>query len=130
MGRMIEGPYSLHIESRRKDVENKLSDHGTPAAARPWLRDVLGRMKGEITQNVIWEYDEDVNDLRRYIDLEDRNSPERLWAIARVLKYADWKDVKRMLTVEDIEESLSQIDLPDKKRKTLEKALEVWRSGS
>jgi hypothetical protein len=130
IGRVIEGPYSRHIESCRKEVEKKLGDPATPTAARPWLRDIIGRLEGEVGRHVIWEYDEDVNDLRRYIDLKDKNAPERLWAIARVLKYADWKDAKRMLTVEDIEEALPQIDLPEKKRKALEKALEVWRSGS
>jgi hypothetical protein len=35
-----------------------------------------------------------------------------------------------MLTVEDIEEALPQVDLPERKRKALEKALEVWRLGS
>jgi len=128
MGRIIEGPYSQHIESCRKEVEKKLSDPGTPAAARPWLRDILGRLGEEIAQHVIWEYDEDANDLRRYI--EDKESPERIWAIGRVLKYAEWKDIRRLLSVEDIEEALPQVDLPERKRKALEKALEVWRVGS
>ena len=87
-------------------------------------------MKGEVAQHVIWEYDEDANDLRRYIEIEDKTSPERIWAISRVLKYADWKDIRRMLTVEDIEDVLPQVDLPERKRKALEKALEVWRLGS
>ena len=130
MGRVIEGPYSQHVESCRQRVEEKLGDPTTPAAARPWLRDILSRLEEEIAQHVIWEYDENANDLRRYIEIEDKNSPERIWAIARLLKYADWKDIKRMLTVEDIEGALPQVDLPERKRKALEKALEVWRLGS
>jgi len=130
MDRIIEGPYSQHIDSCRKEVEKKLSEPTTPAAARPWLRDILSRLEGESAQHVIWEYDEDANDLRRYIECEDKNSPERIWAIARVLKYADWKDIRRMLTVEDIEVALPQVDLPERKRKALEKALEVWRVGT
>lgn len=129
MGRIIEGPYSQHTEACRREVEKRLRDPGTPAAARPWLQDILGRLEEEIAQHTIWEYDEDVNDLRRYIEIEDKTSPERIWAISRVLKYADWKDVRRMLTVEDIEDVLPQVDLPERKRKALEKALEVWRSG-
>ncbi|MBI3058290.1 MAG: hypothetical protein HYY81_03145, partial [Deltaproteobacteria bacterium] len=62
--------------------------------------------------------------------IEDENSPERMWAIGRVLKYADFKDIRRLLTVENIAEALPQVDLPEKKRKGLEKALEVWQSGS
>jgi hypothetical protein len=122
------GSHSQHLESCRSEMERVLSDSKTPSKVRVWLADVLSRMEGEIARNVIWEYDEDANDLRRYI--EDRDSPERIWAIARVLKYADWKDIKRMLTVEDIEEALPQVDLPERKRKALEKALEVWRVGS
>jgi len=52
-----------------------------------------------------------------------------MWALGRVLKYAAWEDIKRLLTVEDIEEALPQVDLPEKKRKMLEKATKVWRHG-
>lgn len=124
------GPLSSHLAASRQEVDRVLNDPATPSAARSWLRDIRNRMEGDVAQHVIWEYDEDVNDLRRYIEIEDRKSPERIWAVARVLKYADWKDIKRMLTVEDIEEVLPQIDLPERKRKTIEKALEVWRVGS
>jgi hypothetical protein len=85
------------------------------------------RLEGEIPRQIIWEYDEDVNDLQRYI--QDKDSTQRMWAIGRVLKYALWEDIKRLLTVEDIEEALPQIDLPEKKRKMLERAIEVWRHG-
>ena len=124
------GSQSMHLETCRAEVERVLADPATPRKARPWLSDILSRMVGEVAQHVIWEYDEDANDLRRYIEIEDKTSPERIWAISRVLKYADWKDIRRMLTVEDIEEALPQVDLPERKRKALEKALEVWRLGS
>lgn len=127
-GEIHEGPYSVHLESRRKEVERVLSDPNTPPAARVWLREVLGRFEVEIAQHIIWEYDEDVNDLRRFI--EDKNSSERIWAIGRVLKYAEWKDIRKLLTVEDIKEALPQVDLPEKKRRAIEQALEVWQSGS
>ena len=121
------GPYSQHLESCRQQVEQKLNDVATPPAARLWLRDVLRRMEGEIGQHVIWEYDEDVNSLQRYIEEED--SPNRIWAIGRILKNSDLKDIRRLLSVTDIAEVLPQVDLPEKKRKALEKALEVWQSG-
>ncbi|MDZ4344284.1 MAG: hypothetical protein U1E51_17830, partial [Candidatus Binatia bacterium] len=124
------GSQSMHLESCRAEVERVLTDPATPRKARLWLGDILGRMEGEVAQHVIWEYDEDANDLRRYIEIEDKTSPERIWAISRVLKYADWKDIRRVLTVEDIEDVLPQVDLPERKRKALEKALEVWRVGS
>lgn len=128
MGQVHSGPYSLHLMSRRNEVERVLNDPKTLSAARLWLRDVLSRFETEIAQQIIWEYDEDANDLRRYI--EDKESPERIWAIGRVLKYAEWKDIRRLLSVEDIEEALPQVDLPAKKRRSIERALEVWRGGS
>ena len=128
MGQVYEGSYSQHLESCRKDVGRQLKNPAAPTAACSWLREILSRLQGEIAQHVIWEYDEDVNDLRRYI--EDRDSPERIWAIGRVLKYAELKDIRKLLTVEDIAEALPQVDLPEKKRKALEKAIEVWQGGS
>ena len=65
-----------------------------------------------MASTVIWEYDEDINDLRRYIGLEDKHSPERIWAIGRVLKFSDLKDIRRLLTVGDIAQVLPQVDLP------------------
>jgi hypothetical protein len=37
------------------------------------------------------------------------------------------EDVTRLLTVADIAEALPQVDLPEKRRQMLEKAVEVWR---
>ena len=36
-----------------------------------------------------------------------------------------WEDIRRLLTVEDIEDALPYTDLPEQRRKTLEKALEI-----
>jgi hypothetical protein len=68
-----------------------------------------------------------VNDLRRHI--EDKDSPERIWAIGRVLKYGSPEDWRKLLSLEDIEEALPQIDLPEKKRKVIERAMKVWING-
>ncbi|MBI1745383.1 MAG: hypothetical protein HYR55_02205 [Acidobacteria bacterium] len=122
---IIEGPMSRFYEGRKREIERVLQDPATPPRARDWLREVMNRLEGEVSRQIVWDYDEDVNDLRRYI--QDKNSDQRIWAIGRILKYAAWKDAKRWLTVEDIEEALPQVDLPEKKRKMLEAALEVWR---
>jgi hypothetical protein len=126
-GNLIGGPMSQFYEARKQEVEQILHEPATPPEVRAWLREVVRRLEGEISRRMIWEYDEDVNDLRRYI--QDKGSAQRMWAIGRVLKYARWEDIRRLLTVEDIEEALPHIDLPEKKRKMLEKALEVWRYG-
>jgi len=46
-----------------------------------------------------------------------------------VLKYAEWADIRRLLSVEDIDETLPQVDLPEKKRRMLERAVRVWRDA-
>jgi hypothetical protein len=121
------GPSSLFYGGLKQEIEQVIHEPSTPPEVRTWLHEVMSRLEGEISQQIIWEYDEDVNDLRRYI--QDKTSSQRLWAIGRVLKYAKWEDVKRLLTVEDIEQALPLIDLPEKKRKMLERATEVWRYG-
>ncbi|MGE0823037.1 MAG: hypothetical protein AB7G75_30500 [Candidatus Binatia bacterium] len=67
----------------------------------------------------------DIDDLRHHV--QDKDSPQRLWAIRRILKYAQWEDMKRLLTVEDIAEALPHVDLPDKRRKMLTTAVRVWQ---
>lgn len=123
-GNVIAGPFSQFYEGRKAEVEQKLDDPNIPRAVRPWLRDMAERLQQQISHHVVWEYDRDVDDLRRYID--DKDAPERIWAIGRVLKYGDPKDWKELLSVEDIREALPQIDLPEKKRRVIETALKVW----
>jgi hypothetical protein len=122
------GPRSLLYGGLRHEIGQILREPSTPPEVHVWLREVLIRLEGEISRQIIWDYDEDVNDLRRYI--QDKGSAQRMWAIGRILKYAKWEDIKRLLTVEDIEEALPYIDLPGKKRKMLERAIEVWRYGT
>lgn len=124
-GSMREGPRSRFHERLVLEIKTKLDDPLTPPEVRPWLREVLSRLEREIPHHMVWEYDIDVDALRHHIG--DKGSTQRMWAIGRVLKYAAWEDIKRLLTVEDIEEALPQVDLPERKRKTLERALRVWR---
>jgi hypothetical protein len=126
-GTIIEGPFSQFYEARKREVEQILHEPSTPPEVRAWLREVVSRLERRIPREIVWEYDMDVDDLRRHI--EDKDSAQRIWAIGRVLKYATWEDVRRLLTVEDIEEALPLIDLPEKRRRMLEKAVEVWRRG-
>ncbi len=128
MGSVITGPMSRFYEDRRKEVEEKLNDPSVPSDVKRWLREVAERLGEGIGRGIIWEYDLDVNDLRSSI--RSRDSGQRLWAIGRILKYADWKDIRHLLTVEDIEEALPHVDLPEKRRKMLEQAIPVWRYGA
>jgi hypothetical protein len=126
-GNVIPGPFSRFYEGRKAEVEQWLHNPKTPTAVRSWLREMADRLRQEISHQVVWEYDRDVNELRRHID--DKDSPERIWAIGRVLRYGNPEDWKKLLSVEDIQEALPQIDLPEKKRKIIERALKVWING-
>lgn len=111
----------------RDKIESFLNDMKTPPAVRPWLRDLRKSLEQTVSHSIVWEYDMDVNDLQRHI--RDKDSPERLWAIGRVLKIGAPKDWRELLSIEDIAEALPLIDLPQKRRKVVEKALEVWTSN-
>ncbi len=121
---MIVGFTSEFYEDLKEDIEARLKDPAAPAAAKPWLQEMLDRLTKDIKSRVVWEYDLNVADLQRYI--EDKDSPERIWAIGRVLKYASMEDIRKLLNPEDIDEALPHIDLPDKRRRALERALKVW----
>lgn len=120
----IAGSMSQYYDGIRRELEQLLQAPETPPEEHSWLRRITDSLKEEVTSRVVWEYDLDVNDLRRFI--KDKESPQRLWAIGRVLKYGDWKTVKKLLTPEDIAEALPQVDLPEQKRKALERAVEFW----
>lgn len=126
-GTAFWGSISQFDEARKQEAEQILQEPSTPPEVRAWFREVIGRLGKEVSHRMVWEYDMDVEDLRHHI--RDKGSAQRIWAIGRVLKYAAWEDIRRLLTAEDIEEALPHVDLPEKKRKMLEKAVEVWRHG-
>lgn len=111
-------------EARRRNVKGVLEDPATPPAAKPWLRTLERALSREAGSESIWEYDLDARDLKRFID--DRNAPERLWAISRILKHAKWEDVQELLTPEDIKDALPLIDMPEREKRALEMAVEHW----
>ncbi len=112
------------LEKRREQVEHVLKDASTLSDARPWLGRLEAALKRDAGRETIWEYDLDLRDLKRLV--ADRASPERVWAIGRILKYARWGDVQKLLTPEDIQEALPLVELPEAQKRALETALEYW----
>ncbi len=112
------------FERRCKEVRRVLQEPGTPSAAKPWLRRLEAMLGREVGQGIIWEYDLDVCDLKRFVD--DKNAPERIWAIGRILKHAKWEDVQKLLTAQDIKDALPWVDLPERDKWALESAVEYW----
>jgi len=125
MGTMIEGPGSKFYDARKQEVQRRLEDPSTPAEAHVWLRDAVEALGSEVKAHLVWEYDREVNDLRKYMHGNDLH--QRIWAIGRVLKYAEWSDLRKLLTVEDIEEAFPQVDLPEDRRRMIERLLPVWK---
>jgi hypothetical protein len=111
-------------ERRLQEVKRVLQDPATPPAAMPWLRKLETALKHSLKSEAVWEYDLDLRDLKRMVD--DRNSPDRLWAIGRILKHAKWQEVQSLLTAEDIKEALPLVDLPESQKRALETALQIW----
>ena len=126
-GIIRKGPRSRFSEGRKNEIMQILSDPTTPTEVCTWLREILSRLEREIPRQLVWEYDMDVDELRHHV--QDKDSPQRIWAIGRILKYAELKDINRLLTVEDITEVLPQVDLPDKRRRMFERAVRVWQHG-
>lgn len=124
MGTMIRGPISGFYEARKQEIQETLADSSTPSEARAWLRDAANALGSEVTTQLVWEYDREVNDLKRYIHGDDVD--QKRWAIGRILKYAEWSDVRKLLTVDDIKKALPYIDLPERRRTMIERLLPTW----
>ncbi len=124
-GAFIRGPVSQFYEARGQEVRKRLDDSSTPAEARSWLQDVAEALGLEVTTHLVWEYDREVNDLKRYIQGEDLE--QKRWAVGRILKYAEWSDVRKLLSLNDIEEAIPHIDLPERRRTMIERLLPTWK---
>jgi hypothetical protein len=124
-GTMIEGPGSRFYEARKQEVQKLLNESSTPAEARSWLGRVVEVLGSEVTTHLVWEYDREVNNLKRYIRGDDIE--QKRWAIGRILKYAQWSDVRKLLSVDDIKEALPYIELPEHRRAMIERLLPTWQ---
>ncbi|MBI4576025.1 MAG: hypothetical protein HY722_07155 [Planctomycetes bacterium] len=127
MNQVIAGPYSGFLAGRRAEVARVIADPATRTPLRRRLQDWLGRVEERIGQHVTWEYDEDIDDLMSHV--RDKDSPQRIWAIGRILKYASMEEIRKLLTVEDIENALPNVDLPAERQRMFEAALQVWKHG-
>jgi len=62
--------------------------------------------------------------------LKQKDSPERLWAIGRLLKDAPPKRVLELLTLDEILDALLKIqDLDDRTRRTWEGYARLWNQA-
>lgn len=114
----------------RLDKATSLLGHPHPKVSQwarhvvDWLEDYIRSGEKEDQEGFIWDY----RISRRQLEglLKERDSPDRLWAIRRILKRASTKDVLELLTLEDIKEGLSTVDLPEEERKKWEAYLGHW----
>jgi len=125
MGTIIRGPLSAFYDSRKQEIHKLLENPSTPAEARSWLRDAAVALGSEVTTHLVWEYDREVNDLKRYVSGKDIE--QKRWAVGRILKYAEWSDVRKLLSLDDIEEALPYVDLPEHRRTMIERLLPTWK---
>lgn len=82
-GHFIEGPWSAHLQRCRLEIENLLNDSSTPTAARLWLEQIDLDLCNQADHHAVAEMNEEIDDLQRMP--EDPASPERLWAIKKLL---------------------------------------------
>jgi hypothetical protein len=90
-----------------------------------WLEDWIRSEEKEDQERYIWDY----RVSRRQLEglLQKKDSPDRLWAIQRILKRAPWKEALELLSADDIREGLERTELPEDIRKVLEEYLRHWR---
>lgn len=114
----------------RLDKATSLIDYPYPQVSRwarqvvDWLEDYIRSEEKDDQERFIWDYRISRRDLEGL--LKNRDSPDRLWAIRRILRRAPTKDVLELLTLEEIREGLSTTDLPEAERRKWEAYLAHW----
>lgn len=122
---VIVGSLAPVYEERAREAR-KLAEGTSSPIVRSWARKLARQLSEAAGHEVVWDYDHNIDDLRRFV--ENKESPERLWAIGRILQRAPFEEARKLLSIEDIREALPKIELPGKKRKALETALRYWDS--
>lgn len=122
IGQCIAGPYSVHLENCREDVERVLNDAATPAATRPWLEQLESSLRTRRERELISEVDEEVNDLRRAV--EDPAAPERLWAINTLLRLGRLDQLRNLFTKDELLAILPKLQLPENELEEIRSKIE------
>jgi hypothetical protein len=63
-GSVIEGPMSLFYAACKQEINQLLHAPSTPPEVRTWLREVMSRLGREVSRQIVWEYDLNVDELR------------------------------------------------------------------
>jgi hypothetical protein len=120
------------FEERRKQLA-RLAEDPDPRVSK-WARGVARGLEADVEreelrdkEEFLWEYDVTRPELLRM--LQDRQSPDRLWAIRRILLHARPEEAIRLLTVDEIREALPDLDLPDRTRRIWEAYVAHWSHG-
>jgi hypothetical protein len=117
---------------RRLEAGKRLLARSDPAAA-PWVREAVSfledwRLRALREDREDWIWDAHVRRADLEAMLQRRQSPERLWAIGRLLEDGPVDRVRQLLTAEDILDALPRLPQLDE---TTRAKWEAWaRSGS
>ena len=111
------------FEERRRQLA-RMAEDPDPRVSK-WARGMARALEADVEreelsdkEEFLWEYDVTRPELLRM--LQDRQSPDRLWAIRRILLHARPEEAIRLLTVDEIREVLPDVDLPEWTRRIWE----------
>lgn len=110
-----------------KWTQERLQEPALESPVREWLERLAAELSKQDLPDVLWEYDLPRADFARI--LEDRTSPDRRWAVERILRESSWEEARQFVTLEDLREVLPGLDLPHRKKKALERALATWEQN-
>ena len=120
------------FEEKRKQVA-RLAQDPDPRVSR-WASGFARELEGDVKreerrdqEDFLWDYDVKRPELMQM--LRNKQSPDRLWAIQRILLHAPREEAIRLLTVSEIQEALPHVELPDRVRKIWEAYVAHWSQG-
>lgn len=118
------GSYAM-IFYRRMEVVGKLKQEPKlPQNINRWLEDVFDKLKKIYETEISREVDEEVNNLLRPVPGEI--TPERIWAIKKVIDEGNYKILKNFLSKEDVLKILPMLDLSLEQENNLKKVINEW----
>lgn len=99
-------------------------EHHPSERLRGWLTNVQRSLDEDLQRNLVWEYDLKSREFEQ--SLAATGTPAQKWAVKRLVEQGNLQDVRRRVSPEILARYLPDLNLPPKKQKALEKALEFW----
>ena len=107
---------------RGQEIRRQLE---SPFPSAGWLASIQARLEASPElPSLVWEYDLSSKEFLALLD--NPESPDRKWVLSRILRELPWAEARKYVNKSDLAQLLPELNIPERKKRALQSALEIW----